>query len=113
MKIPDLSTNEGLAFLDKHLLSHSYIAGFEPSQSDILVFNAVKQKNTSNYENLQRWFNNIKSFSDEFNKLPASNVVVEVEMNEAPKDKKEVFDIRIETLVSLCKVLHSLLHGLN
>jgi len=90
MKVPDLSTNEGLVFLDTHLLSHSYIVGVEPSQSDLLVYNAVKQKNISNYENLQRWFNNIKSFGDEANKFPASNVLVELEISEKPKDKKEL-----------------------
>ena len=90
MKIPDLSSEQGLDFLDSHLIENSFIVGYEPSQADITVFKALNEGSVQKYENIVRWFSNIKSFGDEAKKLPASSVHIEIEMSEKAKEKKEV-----------------------
>ena len=42
MEIPDLQSEEGEKFLDNFLKDKSYIAGYEPSKADILVWEKIK-----------------------------------------------------------------------
>ena len=93
MKFPDLSKDEGLSLLDSHLLENSFMAGFEPTQADITVFKALRETNVIKYENITRWYNNIKSFGDDAKSLAASSIEIEIgkpEQAAASVNKKEV-----------------------
>lgn len=61
----DLATPEGLANLNTFLASRSYIVGFAPTASDVVVFNAIgsaPDKNT--YPNVFRYYTHIASFGN-------------------------------------------------
>jgi len=65
----DLST---LAALNTHLADHSYITGFQPSQSDATVFKTLGSSTPpANFVHLVRWFNHIRSYNAaEIEKFP-------------------------------------------
>jgi elongation factor 1-beta len=91
MKFPDLSLDQGLQLLEKHLLENSFVVGFSPTQADITVYRALAVNNVIKYENISRWYNNIKSFGDESKQFPPSKIQIEIEMPEKPaSNKKEV-----------------------
>lgn len=89
MKFPDLSSDPGLQLLDKHLLENSFVVGFSPSQADITVYKVLTETNVTKYENISRWYKNIKSFGDECKQFPLSDVQIEVEMTEKPASGKK------------------------
>ena len=75
MEIPDLQSEEGEKFLDNFLKDKSYIAGYEPSKADILVWEKIKKCPSDKYDNLHRWFIQISSFdSNEKKVLPSSDL---------------------------------------
>ena len=59
--------------LEDYLSTRSYIAGFEPTTSDNLVFDAVNKAADSKtgdlYPNLRRWHHHIESFGNERKKF--------------------------------------------
>ena len=89
MKFSNLSKPEGLENLDNYLLLNSFISGVEPTQADLKVFSILKPGLIRPYSNISRWFNNISSFSDAVKHFPASDIIVEVEV-EDQSEKKEV-----------------------
>ena len=89
MKFSNLSKPEGLENLDNYLLFNSFISGVEPTQADLKVFSILKPGLIRPYSNISRWFNNISSFSDAVKHFPASDIIVEVEV-EDQTEKKEV-----------------------
>lgn len=60
-----VNSNEGLKALNEYLSSHSYIEGYTPSQSDVVIFNEVKEVDGSKYPHLKRWFTHISSFDQQ------------------------------------------------
>lgn len=76
MEIPNLSTEEGLNYLNDHLSKFSYLHGSPiPTANDALTFKAILkagiQPNRQTYPHFERWFRNIKSFNlEERNHFP-------------------------------------------
>ncbi|CAL9216771.1 unnamed protein product, partial [Arabidopsis halleri] len=56
---PNLNSDSGLKKLDEHLLTRSYITGYQASKDDITVFAALAKPPTSQYVNASRWYNHI------------------------------------------------------
>ncbi|XP_043475351.1 elongation factor 1-beta' [Leptopilina heterotoma] len=68
MAVGDLKTEKGVKDLDSYLVDRSYIEGYQPTQADVAVFEALgKSPNPANAHVL-RWYNHIKSY--DFKSLP-------------------------------------------
>jgi len=65
----NLASAEGLNKLNAYLAERSYIDGYQPSQADVVVFEAVANAPVA-HANCLRWYCHIKSFAGEFAKLP-------------------------------------------
>eukprot|EP01087_Luapelamoeba_hula_P024197 TRINITY_DN911_c0_g1_i1.p1 TRINITY_DN911_c0_g1~~TRINITY_DN911_c0_g1_i1.p1 ORF type:complete len:242 (+),score=71.00 TRINITY_DN911_c0_g1_i1:67-726(+) len=61
----NLGEAAGLGKLNTHLADVSYVSGYTPSADDAAVFSAVKSAPDAKYVNALRWFNHIKSYSEE------------------------------------------------
>ncbi|CAN8290668.1 unnamed protein product [Cochlearia groenlandica] len=59
VSFPNLNTDSGLKKLDDHLLTRSYITGYQASKDDITVFSALTKAPSSQYVNASRWYNHI------------------------------------------------------
>ncbi|KAF7489654.1 Elongation factor 1-beta [Sarcoptes scabiei] len=55
----DLNAESGLKTLNDYLATRSYIEGYNPSQSDIVLFDALKSV-SDEYPHLSRWHRHIK-----------------------------------------------------
>ncbi|ESO02548.1 hypothetical protein HELRODRAFT_161829 [Helobdella robusta] len=66
----DLKTSDGLKNLNTYLEDKSYITGYQPSQSDVAVFELLKGAPSAEYIHCLRWFNHIKSYGDDKKKFP-------------------------------------------
>uniref|UniRef100_A0A915K490 Elongation factor 1 beta central acidic region eukaryote domain-containing protein n=1 Tax=Romanomermis culicivorax TaxID=13658 RepID=A0A915K490_ROMCU len=64
-KFSDLKSSTGLKELNHHLELRSYIDGFVPSELDIATLDQLKGAPGSEFPNVLRWYNHIKSFSAE------------------------------------------------
>ncbi|XP_056007409.1 elongation factor 1-beta-like isoform X2 [Ostrea edulis] len=62
MGFGDLKKKEGLTALNEYLADKSYIEGFQPSQADGVVFNALSGSPSADLVNALRWYNHIKSY---------------------------------------------------
>ncbi|GBN98316.1 Elongation factor 1-beta, partial [Araneus ventricosus] len=70
MGFGDLKTNAGLKSLDEFLADNSYIEGFQASQADTTVFQALKSPPSSEFPHALRWYNHIKSFGNGITSFP-------------------------------------------
>ncbi|GFR15145.1 elongation factor 1-beta, partial [Trichonephila clavata] len=70
MTFGDLKTNAGLKSLDEFLADNSYIEGFQPSQADTTVFQALKSSPSAEFPHALRWYNHIKSFGKGITSFP-------------------------------------------
>eukprot|EP00094_Tigriopus_californicus_P005723 TCALIF_05516-PA protein Name:"Similar to TARS Threonine--tRNA ligase, cytoplasmic (Bos taurus)" AED:0.24 eAED:0.24 QI:16/0.71/0.62/0.87/0.71/0.75/8/94/631 len=62
LKVPDVNSEAGRTFLNRHLASRSFISGYEASQNDSAVFKALKSEPPAkHYENLSRWYNHVRA----------------------------------------------------
>jgi len=59
----DLKTDGGRKNLDQYLETRSYIEGYTPSQSDVLLFDAFGSAPDKKFAHLSRWYNQIKSYN--------------------------------------------------
>jgi len=73
LKLPDLSTAEGLKHLDNYLLDRSYVCGFSPTQADVEVFNAIKEHRLDNHVNVGRWYRHVQSLEPDFKALKSAD----------------------------------------
>lgn len=63
MGFANLDSDSGLAILNNYLADKSYIEGWEASQADIAVAEAVKTApDAKKYPHAARWFKHIQSF---------------------------------------------------
>lgn len=68
MAVGDLKTDKGVKELNTYLADRSYVEGWQPSQADIAVLEALKKTPTSANPHVLRWYNHIKSYDP--NTLP-------------------------------------------
>jgi elongation factor 1-beta len=59
MGFQKLDTDAGVAILDSFLFDKSYIEGFEASQADVVVFEAMSGAPAAKYVNASRWHKHI------------------------------------------------------
>jgi len=73
-KFGDISNPSALVEMDSYLLDKSYLSDNIPSQLDVSAFELLQKSATkqliSQYFNLNRWFNHIQTFVNEFEFLP-------------------------------------------
>ncbi|XP_011313364.1 elongation factor 1-beta' [Fopius arisanus] len=68
MAIDDLKTPKGLKDLDTYLADRSYIEGYQATQADVAVYEALGKTPSPANPHVLRWYNHIKSH--ELKKLP-------------------------------------------
>lgn len=74
----NLGTPEGIGKLNEHLLTRSYITGYQASRDDILVFDALSEAPAAgDYPHASRWYNHIKALLDASFPGKAEGVTVE------------------------------------
>jgi len=73
-KFGDISNPSALVEMDSYLLDKSYLSDNIPSQLDVSAFELLQKSAPkqliSQYFNLNRWFNHIQTFVNEFEFLP-------------------------------------------
>ncbi|XP_076653916.1 elongation factor 1-beta [Halictus rubicundus] len=62
MAIDDLKTDKGVKELNSYLADRSYIEGWQPTQADVAVLEALGKTPTSSNPHVLRWYNHIKSY---------------------------------------------------
>ncbi|KAJ8683643.1 hypothetical protein QAD02_019435 [Eretmocerus hayati] len=62
MAIGDLKTPKGVQDLNNFLAERSYIEGYQPSQADVAVFEALGKVPANTNPHVLRWYNHIKSY---------------------------------------------------
>jgi len=70
MGFGDLHKQDGLKALNSFLADRSYIEGFQPSQADVVVFQALSGRPTADLAHALRWYHHISSYGAEKNSLP-------------------------------------------
>jgi elongation factor 1-beta len=70
MGFGDLRKPEGLKALDKFLEDKSYIEGFQPSQADVAVYQALSGAPSADLVNALRWYKHIGSYAKDLQALP-------------------------------------------
>nr|UEN71288.1 elongation factor [Gregopimpla kuwanae] len=68
MAVGDLKTEKGVKDLNAYLAERSYIEGYQASQADVAVFEALGKAPSSDTPHVLRWYNHIKSHDSK--KLP-------------------------------------------
>jgi len=72
MGFTQLDKDPGLKALNTFLQDKSYIEGYEPSQADVAVFEALKRPDSTKFPHASRWYSHIASYSDSFSSLPGT-----------------------------------------
>ncbi|CAL7948101.1 unnamed protein product [Xylocopa violacea] len=62
MAIGDLKTDKGVKDLNLYLADRSYIDGWQPTQADVAVLEALGKTPTSSNPHVLRWYNHIKTY---------------------------------------------------
>jgi elongation factor 1-beta len=70
MGFGDLHKPDGLKTLNKFLEDKSYIDGFQPSQADVAVYQALSGAPAGDLVNALRWYKHISSYSKDLKALP-------------------------------------------
>jgi len=70
MGFGDLHKPEGLKALNEFLEDKSYIEGFQPSQADVAVYEALKGVPSADLVHALRWYKHIGSYSKDLKALP-------------------------------------------
>jgi hypothetical protein len=60
-----VNSHQGLKALNEYLSNHSYIEGYTPSQSDVVLFDELKSFNDNQYPHVLRWFKHLSSFNQQ------------------------------------------------
>ena len=107
MKLPSLTSAEGLGTLDQFLLDRSFVSGYAPTKADLTVLRHLLGQKASlePYTNIVRWSQTLKSYtSEEQGRFPAGEPI-EIDLVMNSSDGSEV-----EGLVLFFLVLHSMRH---
>ncbi|XP_053987054.1 elongation factor 1-beta' [Hylaeus anthracinus] len=97
MAIGDLKTDKGVKDLNSYLADRSYIEGWQPTQADVAVLEALGKTPTSSNPHVLRWYNHIKSY--DLKTLPGEKTAPILSCSDSPstvevvKDKDEDDDV--------------------
>merc|ERR1712218_395131 len=72
----DLKNDNGVKTLNDFLTDKSYIEGYQPSQADTVVYEALSAAPAAKYNHALRWYNHIKSYANETSKFPGAKKAV-------------------------------------
>ena len=89
MEIPDLSSDEGLDFLNKYFKDKSFCFGFSPTKADSLIWEEMKKSPSEKFENLLRWYKHIASYGSERNIFPKANNDIEIHFIKKEKEAQK------------------------
>ena len=70
MGFGDLKSQDGLKKLNEYLKTRSYIEGYQPSQADAAIFEALSGAPPANLPHVLRWFKHLQSYGDQKKSLP-------------------------------------------
>jgi len=70
MGFGDLHKPDGLKTLDQFLEDKSYIQGYQPSQADVAVYEALSGAPSANLVHAFRWYKQISSYGKDLKALP-------------------------------------------
>lgn len=70
MGFGDLKKPEGLKALNSFLEDKSYIDGYQPSQADVAVYEALSGAPAADFTHALRWYKHINSYSKDLKALP-------------------------------------------
>ncbi|GAB0093982.1 elongation factor 1-beta' [Sergentomyia squamirostris] len=88
MVFENVNTPAGVEELNKHLLHNSYVEGFVPSKADFTVFAALGKAPGGKFNNVNRWYRHIESFTaEERAQLGAAASTVTAKPTTAPPKK--------------------------
>lgn len=74
MGFQEFVNDTAFAALDSWVKTRSYIAGYSPSQADVVTFKAISTPPTvEKHPHAFRWYNHIKSYESEFSSLPGDS----------------------------------------
>ncbi|CAK9810662.1 Elongation factor 1-beta [Anthophora plagiata] len=62
MAVGDLTTDKGVKDLNSYLADRSYIEGWQASQADVVILEALGKTPTYSNPHVLRWYNHIKSY---------------------------------------------------
>ncbi|XP_012274618.1 elongation factor 1-beta' [Orussus abietinus] len=62
MAVGDLKTDKGVKDLDAYLAERSYVEGWQASQADVAVLEALGEAPSPSNPHVLRWYNHIKSY---------------------------------------------------
>ncbi|KAK1899422.1 Phenylalanine--tRNA ligase beta subunit [Dissostichus eleginoides] len=87
----DVSSAAGLKALDDFLADKSYMEGFEATQADTTMFDAIPSAPSSTFSHLLRWYNHVKSFLRERANLPSAKTQFVLEEDDDDDDDMDLF----------------------
>lgn len=61
----NVKSDVGLQKLDAHMATHSYVAGYNPTQQDVAVFSKLLGAPASKFPHAGRWYRQIASYTEE------------------------------------------------
>ncbi|KPI42324.1 Elongation factor 1-beta [Cyphellophora attinorum] len=105
MGFTDFVSDAGLTLLNNWAKNHTYIAGYTPSQADVVCFKQVKEEPAvEKYPHAYRWYRHVASYTDEFGTLPGDSskpvstygpeaVAVTQNPKDAPEDDDDEVDL--------------------
>ncbi|KAL0107548.1 hypothetical protein PUN28_014694 [Cardiocondyla obscurior] len=73
MAVGDLKSDKGVEDLNSFLADHSYIEGWQPTQADVAVLEALGKAPTSSNPHVLRWYHHIQSY--DFKSLPGEKKI--------------------------------------
>lgn len=66
MGFANLDSESGVSILNDYLADKSYIEGFQASQADVAVFEALKGAPNAKHVHAARWYSHIQSMTAKF-----------------------------------------------
>lgn len=84
-------SNPNMTKLNDFLVDKSYISGWNASGEDVAVFKALAGAPSADFVNVLRWWNQIKSYENEFDKLGSAAPAAAQEEEEDDDDDMDFF----------------------
>ncbi|XP_047496732.1 tyrosine--tRNA ligase, cytoplasmic-like isoform X1 [Penaeus chinensis] len=100
-------SKEDLKHLDSYLCEHSYIEGYQATNSDVTVLTSLRGVDISSFDHLRRWLNHIQSFRNENlsgKSLSVDEILSNVkrqgrEANMTPEERTQLVTRRLDEVI--------------